>query len=84
MSYLWVMIGSGLGGLLRFTFGKLAIPLDTSTGFPVGTVLINIIGSFVIGYFGTLTLHGGSRVRTASALGITRQALLEKAKRLGL
>ena len=59
MSYLWVMIGSGLGGLLRFTFGKLAIPLDTSTGFPVGTVLINIIGSFVIGYFGTLTLHGG-------------------------
>jgi fluoride exporter len=59
MSYIWVMIGSGLGGLLRFTFGKLAIPLDTSTGFPVGTVLINIIGSFVIGYFGTLTLHGG-------------------------
>jgi CrcB protein len=60
MSYLWVMIGSALGGLLRFAIGKLAIPLDTALrGFPAGTVLINIIGSFVIGYFGTLTLHNG-------------------------
>jgi CrcB protein len=60
MSYLWVMIGSALGGLLRFTIGKLAIPLDTALrGFPAGTVLINIIGSFVIGYFGTLTLQNG-------------------------
>jgi fluoride exporter len=59
MSYLWVMIGSALGGLLRFTIGKLAIPIDTGLGFPLGTVLINIIGSFVIGYFGTLTLHNG-------------------------
>ncbi|MGH9595317.1 MAG: fluoride efflux transporter CrcB [Edaphobacter sp.] len=60
MSYLWVMIGSALGGLLRFTFAKLTIPFDTALGgFPLGTVLINIIGSFAIGYFGTLTLHNG-------------------------
>jgi CrcB protein len=59
MSYLWVMIGSAFGGVLRYTIGKLTIPIDTGLGFPVGTVLINIIGSFVIGYFGTLTLHGG-------------------------
>src|ERR1700722_19762306 len=59
MSYLWVLVGSGLGGLLRFVIGKLALPIDMSIGFPIGTVLINIIGSFVIGYFGTLTLHTG-------------------------
>lgn len=59
MSYLWVMVGSGLGGVLRFIIGKLALPLDAVAGFPIGTVLINIIGSFVIGYFGTLTLHSG-------------------------
>jgi CrcB protein len=59
MSYLWVMVGSALGGLLRFAIGKLAIPLDTGIGFPIGTVFINVIGSFVIGYFGTLTLHNG-------------------------
>src|ERR1700733_14871656 len=59
MSYLWVMVGSALGGLLRFAIGKLAIPLDADVGFPIGTVFINVIGSFVIGYFGTLTLHNG-------------------------
>jgi CrcB protein len=59
MSYLWVMVGSALGGLLRFAIGKLSIPLDTGVGFPIGTVFINVIGSFVIGYFGTLTLHNG-------------------------
>jgi CrcB protein len=75
MSYLWVMVGSALGGLLRFTLGKLAIPLDTGIGFPIGTVLINVIGSFVIGYFGTLTAHGGkypasANMRTFVMIGI--------------
>jgi CrcB protein len=27
--------------------------------FPYGTILINVLGSFVIGYFGTLTLQSG-------------------------
>jgi fluoride exporter len=59
MSYLWVTVGSALGGLLRFIIGKLTLSFDIAIGFPVGTVLINVIGSFVIGYFGTLTLHTG-------------------------
>lgn len=57
MPYIWVMIGSALGGVLRYAVSKATIPL--SHGFPVGTMLINILGSFVIGYFGTLTLHTG-------------------------
>ncbi len=36
-----------------------AYSLDYSSGFPLGTVFINVLGSFVIGYFGTLTLHSG-------------------------
>ena len=75
MSYLWVMLGSALGGLLRFTIGKLATPLDTGIGFPIGTVLINVVGSFVIGYFGTLTAHSGKypaseNMRTFVMIGI--------------
>jgi len=59
MSYLWVTVGSALGGLLRYAIGKMMLSVDLSIGFPIGTILINIIGSFVIGYFGTLTLHSG-------------------------
>ena len=56
MVYLWVALGSALGGLARYILTRAT--LDWSTAFPWGTVLINILGSFVIGYFGTLTLAG--------------------------
>ena len=59
MSYLWVTVGSALGGFLRYAISRLMLSFDVSIGFPIGTVLINVIGSFVIGYFGTLTLHSG-------------------------
>lgn len=59
MSYLWVAVGSALGGVLRFAIGKLLLSFDVSIGFPIGTVFINVLGSFIIGYFGTLTLHSG-------------------------
>jgi fluoride exporter len=57
MSYLWVTIGSAIGGLLRYAITRLTIPI--SQGVPWGTVLINVLGSFIIGYFGTLTLQTG-------------------------
>jgi fluoride exporter len=57
MGYFWVTIGSAIGGLLRFAITR-AMPTP-SDGFPYGTVLINVIGSFVIGFFGTLTLQSG-------------------------
>jgi len=57
MSYLWVTLGSAIGGLLRYAITRLT--LTFSINFPFGTVLINVLGSFVIGYFGTLTLQSG-------------------------
>lgn len=57
MAYLWVVLGSALGGLLRFVITRWTMHLSLT--FPYGTVLINILGSFVIGYFGTLTLQSG-------------------------
>ena len=55
--YLWVAIGSALGGVSRYALTRLM--LHQSAEFPWSTVLINIVGSFVIGFFGTLTLSGG-------------------------
>lgn len=54
ITYLWVTMGSALGGLLRYSIAR-AI-LSSSAAFPWGTVLINVLGCFVIGFFGTATL----------------------------
>ncbi len=52
-----VMIGGALGTLARYAIGVLALPI--SGQLPLGTIIINITGSFVIGLFGTLTLASG-------------------------
>ena len=52
--YLVIAIGSALGGLARYGTGLLAVAL-WGPGFPWGTIIINVLGSFVIGAFATLT-----------------------------
>jgi CrcB protein len=53
-SYLWVAIGSALGGVARFAVSGF---LAESIGevFPWGTLVVNVSGSFIIGFFATLT-----------------------------
>ena len=51
------MIGGALGTLARYVIAVLALPI--SSQLPLGTIVINIVGSFVIGFFGTLTLAHG-------------------------
>jgi fluoride exporter len=65
--YLWVALGSAIGGCLRYALGRTV--LDQHTTFPWSTVLINIIGSFVIGFFGTLTVSG-SRFQVPESIRI--------------
>ena len=57
-SYLWVAIGSALGGVARYWFSGVVARLVGET-FPWGTLFINIIGSFIIGFFATLTGPAG-------------------------
>jgi CrcB protein len=57
--YLWVALGSAIGGAARYGLGDLAARL-WGPAFPWGTLLINILGSFVIGGFGALTGPGGA------------------------
>jgi CrcB protein len=54
MAYLWVAIGGALGSVSRFWLGNV-IAVLTGAEFPWGTLLINVIGSFVISFFGMLT-----------------------------
>src|SRR5215467_11631191 len=58
MDYLWVAIGSALGGMARYwcsgfaarTFGE---------WFPWGTLIVNVSGSFIIGLFAALSAPEG-------------------------
>ncbi|GBQ63699.1 integral membrane protein CrcB [Ameyamaea chiangmaiensis NBRC 103196] len=52
-----VMLGGALGTLARYAMSVTMAPI--SRAFPWSTLSINIIGSFIIALFGTLTLvHG--------------------------
>ena len=53
-SYFWIAIGSALGGIARYWCSGLAARLIGET-FPWGTLMVNVIGSFIIGFFATLT-----------------------------
>jgi CrcB protein len=54
MSYLWIGIGSALGGMLRHWCSGIAARLIGET-FPWGTLIVNVVGSLVIGFFFTYT-----------------------------
>jgi CrcB protein len=54
ITYLWVAIGGALGSMARFGCSSLAAGWF-GQAFPWGTLIINVVGSFVIGFFGTLT-----------------------------
>lgn len=52
-TYLWIAIGSALGGMARYwCVGAAAVVLGAS--FPWGTLIVNIAGSFLIGLIATL------------------------------
>ena len=54
---LFIAIGGALGSVARYWGGVWMAPYSQS--LPWGTILINILGSFAITFFGTLTIASG-------------------------
>jgi CrcB protein len=54
MSYFWIFLGGGLGSITRFA-GSGYVARHFGETFPWGTLLVNVTGSFIIGFFATLT-----------------------------
>lgn len=54
----WVMLGGALGAAARHSTQLALTPLVTRAGFPVAVLLINVLGSFLLGLTLTLVARG--------------------------
>ncbi len=54
----WVALGGAIGSMARLWLG-VQVALLTGLTFPWGTILVNILGSLVIGFVATLTGPNG-------------------------
>ena len=55
----YVAVGSALGGMARYALGGWVQQLGNGT-FPIGTLVVNVAGSFVLGFIMPYTLdHAG-------------------------
>jgi len=54
---LLIALGGAVGSVARYWVGLWMVPYSQS--LPLGTILINIVGSFLITFFGALTIANG-------------------------
>lgn len=57
-AYAWIALGSALGGMARYWCSGFVAARFGET-FPWGTVLVNVLGSFLIGLVAALTAPDG-------------------------
>ena len=63
---LWIALGSALGGVLRFWCSGLVARWFGET-FPWGTLIVNVVGSLLIGLIATLSAPDGRLLIGATA-----------------
>lgn len=74
ITYFWVALGGAIGTVGRYWLSGVIARLIGET-FPWGTLVINVMGSFIIGFFATLTgpdgrVYVGSTARQFVMIGI--------------
>ena len=80
IAYLWVAIGGAFGGVSRFWLSGLIASRFGET-FPLGTLVINVTGSFVIGFFATLTGPDGGLASGNAELVRSALEMLDRTQR---
>jgi len=60
-AYLWIALGSALGGMARFWLGR-EITTHYGSAFPWGTFTINVLGGFLIGFASNWSRHDTVRL----------------------
>jgi CrcB protein len=65
LSYLWVSLGGAIGSAARFWVSGMVAQRYGQT-FPLGTLTVNVTGSFIIGLFAALTDPDGRWLVTPS------------------
>ncbi len=74
LTYLLVALGGALGSVARFSLSGLVANLSDGT-FPWDTLFVNVTGSFIIGFYATLTgpegrIFAGSNARQFVMSGV--------------
>jgi CrcB protein len=72
LTWIWVMAGGAVGTGLRYGLG-LALPPQGAAGFPVGTLVANLLGCLAIGLCATSLLAEGAvppHVRLGVLVGV--------------
>jgi CrcB protein len=64
-SYAVIALGGAAGSVLRFWLAN-AIQHRAGTAFPWGTIAVNVIGSFLIGFIFCVTLEGARFAASAT------------------
>jgi len=73
MSYFLVGIAGIIGTLLRYVLGLWVQQLVPQTSFPVGTLAVNLVGCFALGWFFQWVMDKNRispRVRTSISTGL--------------
>jgi CrcB protein len=66
ITYLLIAVGGALGSMGRYFLNGVVTAITGPT-FPWGTMLINIVGSFAIGFYATMTDPADGRIRASGA-----------------
>jgi fluoride exporter len=64
-----IFVGGGIGSLLRYFLSKYSQQF-VSNGFPVGTLAVNIVASFILGLFIGKSLANQEAAKAFIAIGI--------------